>query len=95
MKQDSIDVTYVAQLARLNLSSEETKKFQEQLVQVLGYVEQLGRLNVEGIQPTAHASPRTNVFRSDEIAPSLPVEEAVGNAPQKLNDLFRVPRVVE
>ncbi len=95
MKQDSIDVTYVAQLARLDLSAEEVSKFQSQLVQVLEYVEQLGRLNVDGIEPTAHASPRTNVFREDVVAPSLPVGEATANAPQTLNDLFRVPRVVE
>lgn len=95
MKPNSIDVTYVAQLARLDLTAEETASFQAQLSQVLEYVEQLGRLDLKDIEPTAHASPRVNVFRKDEVTPSLPVDEAVRNAPQRLNDLFRVPRVVE
>lgn len=90
-----IDVTYVAQLARLGLSPEETTTFQTQLKQVLAYVEQLRQLNVDGIEPTAHAAPRVNVFREDEVRPSLKTEEALQNAPQKVNDLFQVPRVVE
>ena len=95
MKSDTIDVSYVAALARLSLTAEETATFQTQLKQVLSYVEQLGELNLEGIEPTAHAAPQVNVFRDDEVIPSLPVQEAMQNAPQKLNDLFRVPKVVE
>jgi aspartyl-tRNA(Asn)/glutamyl-tRNA(Gln) amidotransferase subunit C len=95
MKSESIDVSYVATLARLKLTPEETTTFQTQLKQVLSYVEQLGELKLDGIEPTAHAAPQVNVFRSDEVTDSLPVEEAVQNAPQKLNDLFRVPKVVE
>lgn len=95
MKSESMDVPYVAQLARLGLSAEETAKFQAQLGQVLTYVEQLGKLNVEGIDPTAHAAPQTNVFREDVPQPSLAVNEALQNAPQKVSDLFRVPKVVE
>jgi aspartyl-tRNA(Asn)/glutamyl-tRNA(Gln) amidotransferase subunit C len=95
MKEQSIEVPYVAQLARLQLSEEETKRFQEQLVQVLSHVEELGKVDVNSIEPTAHAIPQLNVFRRDEARPSLPVEEAIKNAPQKVNDLFRVPKVVE
>ncbi len=95
MKPQGIDVTYVAQLARLQLSPDETARFQSQLGQVLSYVEQLGSLNVDGIEPTAHAFPQNNVFRRDETRPSLSVEDALKNAPQKMNDLFRVPKVVE
>jgi len=95
MSTPAIDVHYVAQLARLKLSPEERDRFQSQLNQVLSYVEQLGQLNVDGIEPTAHAAPRTNVFRADEIVPSLQAEEALRNAPRKLNDLFLVPKVVE
>ena len=95
MKQESMDVSYVAQLARLDLSVEETAQFQAQLGQVLGYVNQLAELPVEGIEPTAHAAPQTTVFRTDTVLPSLPVTEALQNAPEKVNDLFRVPKVVE
>ncbi|MDD2709148.1 MAG: Asp-tRNA(Asn)/Glu-tRNA(Gln) amidotransferase subunit GatC [Verrucomicrobiae bacterium] len=95
MSTPSMDVRYVAQLARLNLSPDEAERFQAQLEQVLAYVEQLEQLDVKGIEPTAHAVPRSNVFRADEESSSLPVDEALGNAPQRLNNLFRVPKVVE
>ncbi len=95
MNPPPIDVNYVAQLARLKLSPQETECFQTQLGQVLSHVEQLKQLNVDGIEPTAHAAPRINVFREDCIAPSLQTSEALRNAPQKLNDLFMVPKVVE
>ena len=95
MKHNVIDITYVAQLARLDLSADEITNFQAQLGQVLSYMEELGKLPMDGIEPTAHAVPQTNVFRKDELLPSLSVEEALRNAPQKLNDLFQVPKVVE
>ena len=94
-KHQTIDVPYVAQLARLNLSMEEISKFQPQLNEMLSYVEQLSRLQVEGIEPTAHATLQTNVFRADQIFPSLKTNEVLGNAPKKLNDLFILPKVVE
>lgn len=90
-----MDVTYVAQLARLKLSPEEIERFQSQLNQVLAYVEQLKELDVEGIEPTAHAMPRTNVFRGDVEGPSLTEEAALQNAPRQANRLFVVPKVVE
>ena len=92
---EEINVAYVAKLARLGLSSDETALFQSQLKQVISYVQQLDGLKVDGIEATAYASPRVNVFRQDEVQPSLKAEESVKNAPQKMNDLFRVPRVVE
>jgi len=95
MKQSMIDVTYVAQLARLKLTADEMARFQSQLSQILVYVEELGKLNVDGIEPTAHAAPQINIFRSDHEQPSLPVEQALHNAPRKQNDLFIVPKVVE
>lgn len=90
-----MDVTYVAQLARLKLSPEETERFQSQLNQVLAYVDELRQLDVEGIEPTAHAIPRTNVFRDDAGSPSLTEEAALQNAPRQANHLFMVPKVVE
>lgn len=93
--QPAMDITYVAQLSRLNLSREEIERFQAQLSQVLTYVQQLSQLDVSAIEPTAHASPQTNVFRSDEIQPSLKIEASLQNAPRKNNDLFIVPKVVE
>jgi aspartyl-tRNA(Asn)/glutamyl-tRNA(Gln) amidotransferase subunit C len=90
-----IDVKYVAHLARLQLSSEEERKFGEQLGQVLGYVEKLKELDVSNVEPTAHAMPLVNVIRPDMVRPSLPHEDAMRNAPAQANGLFIVPKIVE
>ena len=79
---DKIDVRYVAHLARLHLSDEETVRFQGQLEQVLGYVKELSKLNVDGVEPTAHAMPVNNVFRKDEARPCMDREKALANAPK-------------
>ncbi len=95
MKQDLIHVADVAQLARLQLSPEETTKFQSQLGQMLSYVQQLSTLHVDGIEPTAHAVSRVNVFRPDELHSSHDLEKNLQNAPQRVHGLFKVPKVVE
>mgnify|MGYP001576691557 CR=1 FL=1 len=92
---NKIDVAYVAQLARLELTDEEKVRLAGQLGRILEYVDQLRKLNVDGIEPTAHAIPQVNVFRKDESRPGLSVEVALKNAPQRMNDLFVVPKVLE
>ncbi|MDX2226014.1 MAG: Asp-tRNA(Asn)/Glu-tRNA(Gln) amidotransferase subunit GatC [Verrucomicrobiae bacterium] len=92
---ESIDVQYVAQLARLTLTVEEAQLFQSQLQNVLSYVEELNTLDVKDVEPTAHAIPRFNVFREDTIKDSFPSEVALQNAPQKNNDLVVVPKIIE
>ena len=89
------DVNYVAHLARIGLSAEEQQKFGEQLSNILGYIAKLNELDVSGIEPTAHAVPMVNVFRADELQPSLSNEEALRNAPASANGLFLVPKIVE
>lgn len=66
-----------------------------QLNDIMGFFEQLGELDTSGVEPTSHVIPMHNVLRADEVRPSLPVEEALDNAPQRAGDTFRVPRVVE
>ena len=90
-----VDVKYVAHLARLALSPAEEEKFGAQLNNILGYIEKLKELDVNGIEPTAHAVPMVNVFRPDVARPSLSNEEALRNAPAKANGLFMVPKIVE
>jgi aspartyl-tRNA(Asn)/glutamyl-tRNA(Gln) amidotransferase subunit C len=89
------DVKYVAHLARIALSREEQEKFGAQLSNILGYIDKLNQLDVSGIEPTAHAVPLVNVFRADEVRPSLSNEEALRNAPASANGLFMVPKIVE
>lgn len=89
------DVRYTAQLARLHLSEEEIAKFQTQLGQVLDYVEKLGRVDVSGVEPTAHAYELFNVFRRDEARDWFGPEQALANAPREASGLFIVPKVIE
>lgn len=91
----SIDVRYVANLARLDLTEEEIATFQTQLSQVVDYVNAISGLNVEGVEPTAHAAPVRNVFRDDAVTAGLAREQAIANAPEHSADLFKVPKIVE
>jgi len=95
MAQSDFDVAYVAKLARLHLTAEETQLFQEQLGHVLEYADKLREVDVSDVEVSAHASPIFNVFREDEARPWFTAEEALRNAPQQANDLFVVPKVLE
>jgi aspartyl-tRNA(Asn)/glutamyl-tRNA(Gln) amidotransferase subunit C len=90
-----LDVTYVARLARINLSDEEASAFQKQLGDVLNYVEKLRQGDVSRVEAAAHALPIFNIFREDEPRDWFTAEQALSNAPRKANDLFIVPKVVE
>jgi aspartyl-tRNA(Asn)/glutamyl-tRNA(Gln) amidotransferase subunit C len=94
-KAADLDVGYVAQLARLNLSKEETQLFQKQLGDILKYAGKLREVDVSQVEPATHAVPVCNVFREDEPRDGFTAEEALSNAPRKLNGLFIVPKVVE
>lgn len=90
-----LDVGYVARLARLNLTDEETRTFQAQLAEVLEHVARLGSVDVRDVEPSAHAVPMFNVFREDEVRAWFSAADALQNAPRKANDLFVVTKVVE
>ena len=92
---EQIDVRYVAHLARLYLTDDEVGRFQGQLEQVLGYVKELDNLNVDDVEPTAHAMPMNNVFRKDETKPCMDREKALVNAPLERHGQFVVPKIVE
>ena len=92
---EKLDVLYVANLVRLNLTARETELFQKQLDDVLAYAEQLKRVDVSGVEAAAHAVPLFNVFREDEPHNWFSAEEALRNAPRQANGLFLVPKVIE
>lgn len=94
-KKDGMNVGYVAQLARIDLTPEETVLFQGQLDQVLHYVEQLSELDVDGVEPTAHAIPVYNVLRKDEVGNSLPHDAVIANAPSESGGQVRVPKIID
>jgi len=93
--RQSMDVNYVARLARMNLDAGEARQFQAQLDGIVDYVRQLSELDLEGVEPTAHASPIQNVFRDDQAFPGLTQEQALANAPAQSGGQFVVPKIVE
>ena len=88
------DVEKVALLARLQLSEAEVRRMTEDLGKILAYVDQLAELETDAIEPMAHAVELSNVFRDDQVHPSLPREAALGNAPKADDECFRVPAVL-
>lgn len=89
------DVAKVAHLARLKLSDAELDLFTTQLGQVLGYVELLNELDTSTVEPMAHVADIANVFREDELRPSLPRAAALSNAPKTDGKYFVVPQILE
>jgi aspartyl-tRNA(Asn)/glutamyl-tRNA(Gln) amidotransferase subunit C len=94
-KPDDLRLDHVASLARIDLTAEEKARFATQLGDVLAYVEQLNEVDVGGVEPTAHAFPVVNVWAQDIPEPGLPVEDALRNAPERRDNMFVVPKVVE
>jgi aspartyl-tRNA(Asn)/glutamyl-tRNA(Gln) amidotransferase subunit C len=90
------DVERIAALAMLELTAEEKQLFTRQLADILAYAEQVQAVDTSGVAATAHVLAGQRVERADEPQPSLPVEEAIANAPDGDADagLFRVPRVI-
>jgi aspartyl-tRNA(Asn)/glutamyl-tRNA(Gln) amidotransferase subunit C len=89
------DVAHVAELAHLALSEEEIARLQRELNRILEHFAELQKLNTDDVEPMSHAVPMVNVFREDAARPSLPIDAVVGNAPDRADEFFRVPRIVE
>ncbi len=90
------EVERIATLARLALTDDEKQLFARQLTDILTYAEQVQQIDTSGITATAHVHPDQRVEREDTLTPSLPVADAVANAPDADPDagLFKVPRVI-
>jgi len=88
-------VRWVAHLARLEFSPEELDVFTDQLSKIVDYVNQLQQINTDGVEPLSHALPIHNVFRPDEVKPSLSANEALANAPDRKGDFYGVPAVLD
>lgn len=95
MEQPFIDVAYIARLAKLDLTAEETERFSTDLNQVLGYVAQLEKWDTSDVEPMYHPLPAFDTMREDIPGASLSQEEALANAPAEEDGQFRVPKVVE
>jgi len=88
-------VKYVADLSRIELDPQELEKLSLQLQTILGFIDQLNQADIEGIEPTSHILPLNNVLRDDQLKESLTIERTLANAPQKKDNFFVVPRVIE
>lgn len=94
-KPHTIDIDYVANLARIALTDDEKKLFAGQLDDVLTYIEKLNTVDVSGVEPMAHAFSLTNVWEEDTAATPFPVDVALKNAPATRENMVVVPKVVE
>ncbi|MBR1580341.1 MAG: Asp-tRNA(Asn)/Glu-tRNA(Gln) amidotransferase subunit GatC [Selenomonadaceae bacterium] len=95
MKVTQQDLDTVASLSRLRISDEERPEVLSQLDKFLTYVDNLQQVDTSNVEPTTYALPMKNVFRADEVKPSLDRELALSNAPLKEDGYFKVPRVLE
>ena len=95
MSNSDFDIKYVANLARIRLTSDQEVRLGSQLGDILGYVKKLEELDISNVEPMAHAVPLHNVMRADQVQPSITNEEALANAPKTANGLFIVPKIVE
>ena len=95
MNKPTIDVAYVAELARLDLTEEEKAVFQPQLETIVKYVEKISAVDVDGVPPMMHGRAIVNAFREDVVRPSMDREDALRNAPARTGDEFMLPKIVE
>jgi aspartyl-tRNA(Asn)/glutamyl-tRNA(Gln) amidotransferase subunit C len=89
------DVRHVANLARLALDDDQLDRLRAELDRILGYAEQVGEVATDDVAPTSHAYPLRNVWRDDEVRPSLSPEAARSTGPEIEDGRFRVPRIIE
>ena len=88
------DVAHLAHLARLSVTDAELDLFAGQLDVILGSVARVGEVAAADIPPTSHAVPLVNVYRADEVRPSLPREDVLAEAPSVEDEKFRVPQIL-
>lgn len=95
MSAPQLNIDHTAKLARIALTAEEKATFAQQLGDVLHHIEQLAKVDVSGIEPSAHAFAVHNVWQEDVARPGLAVDQALRNAPTQRENMIAVPKVVE
>ena len=94
MKLDKKTVEYMAKLARVKLSEGQLESLSLQLGTILKYAKKLNEIDVAGVEPTTHVLSLENVYREDELRPSLNIKDVLSNAPQKEENFFKVPKII-
>ncbi len=95
MNDNHIDIEHLMTLARIELTDDEKYKIKNSLKGILGYFKELSEIDIEGVEESAHAYPLYNVLREDECGDMFTPEEALMNAPNKRDNQFIVPKIVE
>ncbi len=95
MKISEDEVRYVAKLARLDLDDKRIHAMSETLSEILTYMDKLNELDTTDVPPTSHVGKTETVFRQDKVGESLPLDEALQNAPDRVGAFFRVPKIIE
>ncbi len=88
------DVEKIAELAKLKFTDKELDDFTHQMNEILSYMDKLNELDTKNVKPLSHPVEQINVFRDDELRPSVSTEEALKNAPDKTDQHFKVPKVI-
>lgn len=89
------EIEYIANLSRIALTDEEKNIFKKQLTNVLDYIKKLNELNTDTVKPMAYATDIKNVFREEELTPSLSRQKILDLSPSNVNGFFKVPKVIE
>ena len=89
------DVQYIAALARIHVADEKLEGLTKNLTEIVSYVEQLQKLDLQDVKPTSHAVPLTNALRQDIVKPSLSHARVLSIAPQAKDGCFKVPLIIE
>ncbi len=95
MKISQEEIKKIALLSRLEVREEHMTHMEKELNDILTYVAELNELDLDGVEPMAHAVPLQNVWREDVRKPSLDHDLALSNAPEAEDGYFKVPRVVQ
>ena len=95
MKISKDDVIHVAELARLEFGEKEIEKFTEQLGNILEYIEKLSELDTSGVEPTSHVLDISTPLREDRVEEWITPEETLQNAPEREENFFSVPKVID
>lgn len=95
MNEHNIDLDKVAKLARIEITAEERDDLQKSLSNIIDHMDKLFAINVDGIEPSAHAYPLYNVLRDDVLTDTFSPGLALQNAPKARNQLLIVPKVIE
>ncbi|CCQ89279.1 Aspartyl/glutamyl-tRNA(Asn/Gln) amidotransferase, subunit C [Nitrospina gracilis 3/211] len=94
MSHDNVDIQKIAHLARLELTPEEREKLGPQFQKIVEYIDHLGTLNTENVEPTSHVLPLQNVLREDEVVARFPEADYLRLAPRAAKGHYEVPKII-